>query len=93
MTYAENLRAQAHQERAEKIPEFEPPQLHQGILQRKLQIQVSHSEWYEESFYCNDDVAALYAFYQPTQGPFIIVPSMSAKDIPSDFVLTSKYLI
>lgn len=36
MTYAENLRAQSHQERAEKIPEFEPPQLHQGILQRKL---------------------------------------------------------
>lgn len=33
-------------------------------------------------------MAALYAFYQPTQGPFIIVPSMAAKDIPSDFVLT-----
>jgi len=57
-------------------------------LERKLQIQ--QDEWYEESFFQNDEVAALYAFYQPTQGPFIIVPSMSVKDMPNEFTLRSK---
>jgi hypothetical protein len=57
-------------------------------MERKLQIQAG--EWYEESYYKSDDVAALYAFYQPTQGPFIIVPSMSKEEIQSDFVLSSK---
>ena len=90
LTYAENLRMQAKATRAEKIPEFEPPVLHQQLLQRKLQIQAG--EWYEESYYCADDVAALYSFYQPTQGPFIIVPSMSQRDIPNEFVLTSKFI-
>jgi len=33
-------------------------------------------------------VAALYDFYQPTQGPFIIVPSMAKEDIHADFTLT-----
>lgn len=88
MTYAENLRLQAKSVNAEKIPEFEPPVLHPAALQRKLQIQAG--EWHEESYYCSDDVAALYSFYQPTQGPFIIVPSMSAKDIANEFILTSK---
>jgi len=58
-------------------------------MQRKLQIQ--KDEWYEESYYCSDDVAALYSFYQPTQGPFIIVPSMIKEDIQGDFTLTSKF--
>jgi hypothetical protein len=33
-------------------------------LERKLQI--LNGEWFEESYFKNDDVAALYAFYQPT---------------------------
>ena len=49
------------------------------------------NEWYEETAYKSDDVAAHYAFYQPTQGPFIIVPSMSKDDINADFSLYSKY--
>lgn len=68
----------------EKIPEFEPPKL--TNLERKLQI--LQGEWYEQSMYCSDDVAALYAYYQPTQGPFIIIPSMAKEDITADFTLT-----
>ena len=64
MTYAESLRANFSQEKTgnENIPDFEPPRLNN--MERKLQIQ--HGEWYEESYYKSDDVAALYAFYQPT---------------------------
>jgi calpain, invertebrate len=71
----------------ENIPEFEPPQL--SNLERKLQI--LQGEWFEESYFKNDDVAALYSFYQPTQGPFIIVPSFSKEEYTSDFTLSSKY--
>ena len=45
-------------------------------------------EWYEESYYGSDDVAALYALYQPTQGPFIVIPSMAKEDITADFTLS-----
>jgi hypothetical protein len=70
-TYAETLRQNIKQDKGEKIPEFLPPRLNN--LERKLQI--LNGEWFEESYFKNDDVAALYAFYQPTMGPFIIVPS------------------
>jgi hypothetical protein len=55
-------------------------------LERKLQL--LPNEWYEESFYKSDDIAAIYAFYQATQGPFIIIPSMSKEDVTADFTLT-----
>lgn len=71
----------------EKIPEFEPPKL-ADQLERKLQI--LPNEWHQETSYQQDDVAALYAFYQPTQGPFIIVPSMEKEDIITEFILTGK---
>lgn len=48
-------------------------------MERKLQI--LPNEWYQETFYGSDEHAALYAFYQPTQGPFIIVPSTTNQDI------------
>ena len=83
--YAQTLTS-GKKEKGENIPEFEPPKLEN--LERKLQI--LPGEWYEESFYRSDDVAALYAFYQPTQGPFIIVPSMSKEDVTADFTLTSN---
>jgi hypothetical protein len=54
-------------------------------LERKLKL--LPGEWYEETYYCSDDVAALYAFYQPTQGPFIIIPSMLKDEITADFTL------
>jgi hypothetical protein len=34
--------------------------------------------------------AALYCFLQPTQGPFIIVPSMDKPEGASEFELKSK---
>jgi len=38
----------------------------------------------------SDDVAAFYAQFQPTEGPFIIVPSFGKLGFQSDFILTSK---
>ena len=69
------------------MPEFEPPRLSES-LERKLSI--LPNEWYHETSYKSDDVASMYAFYQPTQGPFIVVPSMSQESTPADFTLTSK---
>jgi calpain len=86
-TYSETLKMNVRQDKGEKIPEFEPPRLMN--LERKLQI--LQGEWFEESMFKNDEVAALYAFYQPTQGPFIIVPSFVKPDVNADFTLTSKY--
>lgn len=72
MSYADTLKTTTKKEKgADKIPEFETPQLNQ--MERKLQI--LPSEWYQETWFQGDEHAALYAFYQPTQGPFIIVPS------------------
>lgn len=92
MTYSETLKINVKQDKGEKIPDFEPPKLMN--LERKLQI--LNGEWFEESMFKaakNDDVAALYAFYQPTQGPFIIVPSIAKPEIQADFTLTSKFSI
>lgn len=69
----------------ENIPEFEPPCL-DNQLERKLQI--LPNEWFKETTYKSDDVAALYQFYQPTQGPFIVVPSMRDEDKQVPFELT-----
>ena len=60
--YAKTLAQTGKKEKGDNIPEFEPPKL--TNLERKLQI--LPGEWYEESFYKSDDVAAIYAFYQPT---------------------------
>lgn len=51
-------------------------------------MQILPGEWYEESYYKSEDVAAIYAFYQPTQGPFIIVPSMGKEEFTADFTLS-----
>lgn len=45
---------------SDNIPNFEPPKLDKH-LERKLQI--LPNEWYQETSYVSDDVAALYAFY------------------------------
>lgn len=60
-------------------------------MERKLQI--LPNEWYDETTYKSDDVAALYAFYQPTQGPFIVVPSSASDTFNADFTLTSKCIL
>jgi len=71
------------------VPEIEPPKLEN--MERKLQI--LPNEWYKESYYMSDEVAAFYAQFQPTEGPFIIVPSFAKLGFQSDFVLTSKLFI
>ena len=64
MHYAQTLRTGTRKEKGgDNIPEFEPPCL-ADQLERKLQI--LPNEWYQETTYKSDDVAALYAFYQPT---------------------------
>lgn len=86
VTYADNLRTLAANKAGmgkDKIPDFEPPQLIN--MERKLQI--LKGEWFEESYFKNDEVAALYSFYQPTQGPFIIVPSFTTPEVQSEFTL------
>lgn len=89
MSYAQTLRTtNKKQKGGDNIPEFEPPRL-ADQLERKLQI--LPNEWYQETSYKSDDVAALYAFYQPTQGPFIVVPSSAESTLLADFELTSKY--
>jgi hypothetical protein len=85
--YALTLKNNNSKEKGENIPKFEPPKLEN--LERKLQLLLG--EWYEETFYKSDDVAALYSFYQATQGPFIIIPSMSKEEVTADFTLTSKF--
>ena len=70
--------------KADKFPEFIPPTL--DHLERTLQI--LPNEWFIESMYKNEEVAALYAHWQPTQGPFLIVPSLYKEDLVADFTLT-----
>jgi hypothetical protein len=50
------------------------------------------NEWFIETYYKNDQVAAMYQHLQPTQGPFIIVPSMEDPQNANqaEFSLTSK---
>ena len=87
-SYAATLRSTVKKEKGgDNIPEFEPPRLADS-LERKLQI--LPNEWYEETTYKSDDVAAHYAFYQPTQGPFIVVPSTASDTFNADFELKSK---
>lgn len=40
--------------------------------------------------YINDDVSALYFNWNPTEGPFVIIPSLEQADKPCPFKLTSK---
>ena len=88
LNYAATLRQTVKKEKGgDNIPEFEPPRL-DDHLERKLQI--LPNEWYQETSYKSDDVASLYAFYQPTQGPFIVVPSTASDTFNADFTLTSK---
>jgi len=72
---------------SDAIPEFELPRLPEN-LERKLQI--LDNEWSISTSYSSDDAAALYCFFKPTQGPFVIVPSMAKDDKLAEFTLTGK---
>jgi hypothetical protein len=77
ITYKRNIKE-------DNFPEIVPPEL--GKLERKLQI--LPNEWYIESQYKNEDVAAIYEFWKPTNGPFLIVPSLQVEGYTSDYTLT-----
>lgn len=77
ITYKSNIKE-------DNFPEIVPPEL--GKLERKLQI--LPNEWYIESQYKNEDVAAIYSFWKPTNGPFLIVPSLQLEGFTSDYTLT-----
>jgi hypothetical protein len=65
----------------DNFPEIVPPVLEN--LERKLQI--LPNEWYIESQFINEDVAAIYAYWKPTKGPFLMVPSLDSPEITADF--------
>lgn len=44
------------------------------LIERKLSI--GYAEKFKEATYNNDEVCALYFSWNPTEGPFIIIPSM-----------------
>jgi len=68
----------------DNFPEIVPPVLEN--LERKLQI--LPNEWYIESQFKGEDVAAIYSFWKPTKGPFLIVPSLDSPEISADYTLT-----
>ncbi len=55
-------------------------------IERKLQIKVQ--EKFKESTYYSEEIAALYFNFNPTEGPFIIVPSLDFEDKPANYRLT-----
>lgn len=68
---------------------LEPPEM--DYIERKLQIQTG--EKFRESTYFSDEVASLYFNWNPTEGPFIIIPSLDHEEKISNYRLTSIYKI
>lgn len=46
------------------------------------------AEKFKESTYAMDEVAALYFHWNPTEGPFIIIPSLEQVDKLSSYKMT-----
>ena len=57
-------------------------------IERKLTI--LPNEKYIESSFHNDEVSALYFFWNPTEGPFILIPCFEEEDKVAPYKLTSK---
>eukprot|EP01016_Furgasonia_blochmanni_P040857 TRINITY_DN5246_c0_g1_i5.p1 TRINITY_DN5246_c0_g1~~TRINITY_DN5246_c0_g1_i5.p1 ORF type:complete len:345 (+),score=100.44 TRINITY_DN5246_c0_g1_i5:69-1037(+) len=55
-------------------------------IERKLQIKPT--EPCIESSYANEETAALYFFWNPIEGPFIIVPCLYEEDVNAKYTLT-----
>ena len=70
----------------DNFPEIVPPDLNETELERKLQI--LPNEWFIESQYKSEDVAAIYSYWKPTKGPFLIVPSLEQQEYQADYTLT-----
>lgn len=67
---------------------LEPPVM--DLIERKLQIHIG--EKFKESTYFSDEVASLYFNWNPTEGPFIIIPSLDQEDKISNYRLTSNLI-
>jgi calpain len=65
---------------------LEPPEMEN--IERKLQI--LHGEKFKESSYYSEEVSSLYFNWNPTEGPFIIIPSLDHEEKTSNYRLTSK---
>jgi len=48
-------------------------------------------EKFKESTYFSEDIGALYFHFNPTEGPFIIIPSLDQEDKSANYKLTSNY--
>jgi hypothetical protein len=57
-------------------------------IERKLQIRTG--EKFKESQFIYEEISALYFHYNPTEGPFIIIPSLDQEDKPANYKLTSE---
>ena len=55
-------------------------------IERKLQIQ--YKEKFVETQYNNDEVSCVYFFKNPTQGPFIIIPSIENLEVEVKYSLS-----
>ncbi|EGR31206.1 hypothetical protein IMG5_115920 [Ichthyophthirius multifiliis] len=69
---------------AQTDQQLEPPEMIH--IERKLFV--GYAEKFKESFYKNDEVAALFFSWNPTEGPFIIIPSMNEEDKYAGYKLT-----
>lgn len=57
-------------------------------IERKLLI--ATNEKFKQSTYFSEDVAALYFHYNPTEGPFIIIPSLDFEEKLANYKLISS---
>lgn len=64
---------------------LEPPEME--FIERKLQI--LNSEKFKESTYYSEEVSSLYFNWNPTEGPFIIIPSLDQEEKTPNYRLTS----
>jgi len=64
--------------------QLEPPLME--MIERKLNV--LPNEKYLESTFLNEEVAALYFFWNPTEGPFIIIPCLEEEDKQASYKLT-----
>jgi hypothetical protein len=55
-------------------------------IERKLKVY--NTERFTVSKFENEDVAALYFFWNPTQGPFIVVPCLEEAGKETKYSLT-----
>ena len=55
-------------------------------IERKLFI--GYAEKFKESCYKNDEVASLFFSWNPTEGPFIIIPTTDQEDKYAGYKLT-----